>query len=74
MPFTARETASVIARVLASAANVIARGDNVAVARATACQALLVAGFGEIDYLDLRSDPELALSISPDSTGRSTTD
>lgn len=66
----AREIAPVIGRVLASAANVIVSGGNVALALETARQALVVAGFDEIDYLELRSDPELAPMTNADRPGR----
>ncbi|HDZ53313.1 hypothetical protein LCGC14_0325500 [marine sediment metagenome] len=66
----AREVSPVIGRVLESAANVIGRGGNVAQALETACQALLVAGFDEVDYFELRSDPDLQLLMSADRPGR----
>lgn len=65
-----RETAPVIARVLTAAANVIARGGNVAQALDTARKALLAAGFDSIDYLELRSDPDLHLMSKADRPGR----
>ncbi|MGR3425661.1 MAG: pantoate--beta-alanine ligase [Pseudooceanicola nanhaiensis] len=65
-----RETAPVIARVLEAAANVIARGGNVAQAIDTATEALRAAGFDNIDYLELRSDPELQLMSKADRPGR----
>lgn len=66
----ARETAPVIGRVLTSAANVIARGGDIRQALETARQALLVAGFEAIDYLEVRSDPDLALMAKADRPGR----
>lgn len=66
----ARETAPVIGRVLTSAANVIARGGDLSKALETARQAMLVAGFTDIDYLEVRSDPDLALMEKVDRPGR----
>lgn len=66
----ARETAPVIGRVLTSAANVIARRDDIQLALETARQALLVAGFTDIDYLEVRSDSALALIAKADRPGR----
>ncbi|GHF73264.1 pantoate--beta-alanine ligase [Seohaeicola zhoushanensis] len=66
----ARETAPVIGRVLTSAANVIARGGDLSLALETARQALLAAGFTDIDYLEVRSDPDLAPMAKADRPGR----
>lgn len=65
-----RETAPVIARVLKRAAEDIARGGNIAQALDTAREALLAAGFDSIDYLELRSDPELQIMSKADRPGR----
>ncbi|WP_150120752.1 pantoate--beta-alanine ligase, partial [Sulfitobacter sp. HI0040] len=65
-----RETASVIARVLAIAANDIRRGGKVAQALGEARKALLAAGFDSIDYLELRSDPDLQVMTEADRPGR----
>jgi pantoate--beta-alanine ligase len=65
-----RETAPVIARVLTSAANAIVKGGDVAQSLDAARKALLAAGFDNIDYLELRSDPELQLMSKADRPGR----
>ncbi|WP_238366499.1 pantoate--beta-alanine ligase [Mesobacterium pallidum] len=65
-----RETAPVIARVLTGAADIIARGGNVLKALDTASEALLAAGFDSIDYLELRSDPDLQLMTKADRPAR----
>lgn len=66
----AREVSPVIGRVLESAVNVIGQGGNVAQALETARQALLVAGFDEVDYFELRSDPDLQPLVKLDRPGR----
>jgi len=65
-----RETAPVIGRVLTTAAKAIARGENPAQALDTAKEALLSAGFDSIDYLELRSDPDLQLMTKADRPAR----
>ncbi len=65
-----REVAPVIGRVLESAANVIGQGGNVAQALQTSRQALLVAGFDDVDYFELRSDPNLQPLMSADRPAR----
>lgn len=65
-----REMASEIARVLAIAANDIRRGGKVAQALGEARKALLAAGFDSIDYLELRSDPDLQVMTEADRPGR----
>lgn len=55
----ARDTAPVIRRVLAETARAIEAGTPVITALTTARDALAAAGMGEIDYLDLRGDPDL---------------
>ena len=66
----AREVSPVIGRVLENAANVIGQGGNVAQALETARQALLAAGFDNVDYFELRSDPDLQPLMSADRPGR----
>lgn len=66
----ARGTAPVIARVLTAAAAAIARGEAVEDALATAGAALRAAGFDTIDYLELRSDPDLQPMRRADRPGR----
>lgn len=65
-----REIAPVIAQVLDDAARVISRGGQVAQALDNARAALLSAGFDTIDYLELRSDPDLKLMTRADRPGR----
>ena len=65
-----REIAPVIAQVLDDAARVISRGGQVAQALDNARAALLTAGFDTIDYLELRSDPDLKLMNRADRPGR----
>ena len=65
-----REIAPVIAQVLDDAARVISRGGQVAQALDNARAALLTAGFDTIDYLELRSDPDLKLMTRADRPGR----
>jgi pantoate--beta-alanine ligase len=65
-----REIAPVIAQVLDDAARVISRGGQVAQALDNAKAALLSAGFDTIDYLELRSDPDLKLMTRADRPGR----
>lgn len=65
-----REIAPVIAQVLDDAARVISRGGQVAQALDNARAALLSAGFDTIDYLELRSDPDLNLMTRADRPGR----
>ena len=48
-----------IRRVLAETARAIEAGTPVITALTTARDALAAAGMGEIDYLDLRGDPDL---------------
>ncbi|AUC56302.1 pantoate--beta-alanine ligase (plasmid) [Sagittula sp. P11] len=65
-----REIAPVIAQVLDDAARVISRGGQVAQALDKARAVLLSAGFDTIDYLELRSDPDLRLMTRADRPGR----
>jgi len=65
-----REIAPVIAQVLDDAARVISRGGQVAQGLDNARAALLSAGFDTIDYLELRSDPDLNLMTRADRPGR----
>ena len=65
-----RETAPVIARVLDDAARVISQGGQVARTLDKARAVLLSAGFDTIDYLELRSDPDLKLMTRADRPGR----
>ena len=65
-----REIAPVIAQVLDDAARVISRGGQVAQALDKARAVLLSAGFDTIDYLELRSDPDLKLMTRADRPGR----
>lgn len=65
-----REIAPVISQVLDDAARVISRGGQVAQALDNARAALLSAGFDTIDYLELRSDPDLKLMTRADRPGR----
>ena len=65
-----RETAPIIAQVLEDAVRVIARGGHVAQTLDKAKVALLSAGFDSIDYLELRSDPDLKLMTMADRPGR----
>ena len=65
-----RETAPVIAQVLEDAAHVIAGGGNVTQTLNNARAALRIAGFDTIDYLELRSDPELTLMDKADRPAR----
>ena len=65
-----RGIAPVIAQVLDDAARVISRGGQVAQALDNARAALLTAGFDTIDYLELRSDPDLKLMNRADRPGR----
>ncbi|WP_375174698.1 pantoate--beta-alanine ligase [Pseudooceanicola sp.] len=57
----ARDTAPAIRRVLTDTAHAIECGIAVPAALAAAREALAAAGMGEIDYLDLRGDPDLQL-------------
>lgn len=66
----AREMAPVIGRVMGHAAEAIAQGGNVAQTLETARRALRDAGFGTVDYLELRSDPDLRLMDRADRPGR----
>ena len=59
-----------IAQVLDDAARVISRGGQVAQALDKARAVLLSAGFDTIDYLELRSDPDLRLMTRADRPGR----
>lgn len=65
-----RETAPVIAQVLEDAARAIARGGQVTQILYEAREALLSAGFDTIDYLELRSDPDLQLMTRADRASR----
>lgn len=65
-----RETAPMIAQVLEDAVRVIARGGHVAQTLDKAKRDLLSAGFDSIDYLELRSDPDLKLMTRADRPGR----
>ena len=65
-----RKTAPMIAQVLEDAARVIARGGHVEQTIDKAKNALLSAGFDSIDYLELRSVPDLKLMTSADRPSR----
>ena len=65
-----RKTAPMIAQVLEDAARVIARGGHVEQTIDKAKKALLSAGFDSIDYLELRSVPDLKLMTSADRPSR----
>ena len=65
-----RETAPVIAQVLEDAARAIARGGHVTQILYGAREALLSAGFDTVDYLELRSDPDLQLMTRADRASR----
>ncbi|KZY37968.1 pantoate--beta-alanine ligase [Roseovarius sp. HI0049] len=65
-----RETAPVIAQVLEDAARAIARGGHVTQILYEAREALLSAGFDTVDYLELRSDPDLQLMTRADRASR----
>lgn len=56
-----REIAPMIYQVLHSTTNVIAAGGDITLALETASTALTVAGFDQIEYLELRGDPDLQL-------------
>lgn len=58
---SARETAPEIAKILAHTANSIETGTPVSAAIKTGRRMLFDIGFHEIDYFELRSDPDLAL-------------
>lgn len=66
----ARKRAPRLGDVLLRTADAIACGGNVAKALETAGQRLLSEGFESIDYLELRSDPDLALLDNLDRPGR----
>ena len=66
----ARAIAPVIRSALARAATAIQEGTSVATALQHARSRLTDAGLHEIDYLELRSDPDLAILDSADSPGR----
>jgi pantoate--beta-alanine ligase len=54
-----RKIAPVVFQVLQGATNVIAHGGDVAQALQMAREALTIAGIDQIDYLELRCDPDL---------------
>ena len=60
LPPVDRAAAPALARALASAARAIAGGEPVAGALARAREAILAAGFREVEYLELRRDADLA--------------
>lgn len=67
---TARDTAPAIRRVLTDTARALETGTPVPAALAAARDALAAAGMGEIDYLDLRGDPDLQQMTEADRPAR----
>lgn len=67
---TARDTAQIIPRALEAAVNAIARGTPAADALDRARMALTDAGIEVIEYLELRSDPDLRLLTTADEPAR----
>ncbi len=65
-----RATAPAIRRALTQAAHAIETGGAVTDALRNARQILIEAGLGEIDYLELRSEPDLIPMTSADGPGR----
>lgn len=66
----ARATAPAVRRALASAAGAIEGGGAVAEALSRARRDLGAAGVGQVDYLELRGDPDLAPLATADRPGR----
>jgi pantoate--beta-alanine ligase len=66
----ARVTAPVIRWALTSAATAIENGSSVSDALNDARRALIEAGFSDIDYLELRGDPDLKPLTTADRPGR----
>lgn len=66
----ARATAPLIREVLVSTATAIDRGEPVTDALAAARREFVSAGIGEVDYLELRSDPDLVLLEVADQPAR----